>query len=198
MLDYVWFWQSEGLGGGGDAVPDETSGLGRLVREYGGQFAYLGQPQRIAEAVRVSHYANTAYRILKRQAPHVGVIVSGWGGDRWMRFGDFYEGLDKTLPAGRRVRRAGQHRPGGRTERRGRVRQAVAAAAALADPLVGERRRRPAARSVGAAMQHKALRRALRATCWRSTAQACSPSTGGRATSRKWRASKPALPGTRR
>jgi hypothetical protein len=98
MLDYVWFWQSEGLGGGGDAVPDETSGLGRLVREYGGQFAYLGQPQRIAEAVRVSHYANTAYRIVKRQAPHLGVIVSGWGGDRWMRFGDFYEGLDKTLP----------------------------------------------------------------------------------------------------
>ena len=48
--------------------------------------------------MRVSHYANTAYRILKRQAPHVGVIVSGWGGDRWMRFSDFYEGLDKTLP----------------------------------------------------------------------------------------------------
>jgi len=98
MLDYVWFWQSEGLGGGGETVPDESSALGHLVREYGGAFAYLGQPQRIAEAVRVSHYANTAYRILKRQAPHVGVIVSGWGGDRWMRFGDFYEGLDKTLP----------------------------------------------------------------------------------------------------
>jgi hypothetical protein len=98
MLDYVWFWQSEGLGGGSEAVPDEASGLGRLIREYGCPFAYLDRPQRIAEAVRVSYYANTAYRILKRRAPHVGVIVSGWGGDRWMRFSDFYQGLDKTLP----------------------------------------------------------------------------------------------------
>jgi hypothetical protein len=26
------------------------------------------------------------------------LVVSGWGGDRWMRFSDFYQGFDKTLP----------------------------------------------------------------------------------------------------
>jgi len=97
MLDYVWFWQSEGLGGGSE-LPDESSPLGMLARKEGKYFAYLGDPRRIAEAVRISHYANIAYRILKRLTPGKGVIVSGWGGDRWMRFSDFYEGLDRTLP----------------------------------------------------------------------------------------------------
>ena len=26
------------------------------------------------------------------------LVISGWGGDRWMRFSDFYIGLDRTLP----------------------------------------------------------------------------------------------------
>lgn len=97
MLDYVWFWQSEGLGGGRD-VPSADTPLGLLVRQEGGPFAYLENPRRIAEAVRFSCYANAAYRILKRLAPEKGVIISGWGGDRWMRFTDFFLGLDRTLP----------------------------------------------------------------------------------------------------
>ncbi|MCC6441903.1 MAG: hypothetical protein IT210_00445 [Armatimonadetes bacterium] len=97
MLDYVWFWQSEGLGGGND-LPAEDSPMGLLARKEGAAFAYLGDPRRIAEAARVSRYAQVAYRILKSQAPDKKMILSGWGGDRWMRFSDFCEGLDKTLP----------------------------------------------------------------------------------------------------
>ena len=32
-------------------------------------------------------------------APLVTAKSYGWGGDKWMRFSDFYEGFDKTLPA---------------------------------------------------------------------------------------------------
>lgn len=97
MVDYVWMWQSEGRGGGGE-IPPLDSPLDVLVRKQRGHFEYLGSEARIAEAVRMSVYLQLAYRILKRLAPEKRMIVSGWGGDRWMRFSDFYLGLDKTLP----------------------------------------------------------------------------------------------------
>jgi hypothetical protein len=36
--------------------------------------------------------------LLHEIAPRVRLIVSGWGGDHWMRFTDFYAGLDRTVP----------------------------------------------------------------------------------------------------
>ncbi len=97
MLDVVWIWQSEGLGGGSDiAAPGSPMEL--AVARHGGAFAYLENPARIHEAVRVMLYSRLAHGILRRLAPKVRMAVSGWGGDRWMRFSDFYLGLDKTLP----------------------------------------------------------------------------------------------------
>jgi hypothetical protein len=97
MLDYVWLWQSESLGGGAD-LPPLDSPLNILVSKQGKAFEYLKDPRRVAEAVRVSEYIRLGHSILRRIAPRMQLIVSGWGGDKWMRFGDFYEGLDKTLP----------------------------------------------------------------------------------------------------
>jgi len=98
MVDYVWFWQSEGLGGG--AAHDlRTSQLGALVDRYKGAFEYLGSPDRVAEAVRVAAFAQFAHQVTRQVRPDVGIIVSGWGGDRWMRFSDFYVGLDSLLPS---------------------------------------------------------------------------------------------------
>ena len=97
MLDYVWLWQSEGRGGGAE-VPPLDSPLDVLVRRQRKQFEYLKEPQRIAEAVRVSEYIRLGHSILQRIAPTMRLVVSGWGGDRWMRFSDFYQGFDKTLP----------------------------------------------------------------------------------------------------
>ncbi|MCX6359631.1 MAG: hypothetical protein NT029_07500 [Armatimonadetes bacterium] len=97
MLDVVWIWQSEGLGGGSDiAAPGSPMEL--AVARHGGAFAYLENPARIHEAVRVMLYSRLAHGILRRLAPRVRMAVSGWGGDKWMRFSDFYLGLDKTLP----------------------------------------------------------------------------------------------------
>lgn len=97
MLDYVWLWQSEGLGGGAD-LPPPDSPLDVLRRKQHDVFAYLGNEGRIAEAVRMSYYVQLAHHLLKRFAPEKRLIISGWGGDRWMRFSDFYLGFDQTLP----------------------------------------------------------------------------------------------------
>ncbi|MGO8746787.1 MAG: LamG-like jellyroll fold domain-containing protein [Thermoguttaceae bacterium] len=97
MLDYVWLWQSESLGMGSD-IPVLDSPLDVLVQTQRRHFEYLKDQRRIAEAVRVSEYIRLGHAILKRLAPQMRLIVSGWGGDRWMRFSDFYEGFDKTLP----------------------------------------------------------------------------------------------------
>jgi len=97
MLDYVWLWQSEGLGGGAD-LPPVGSRLEVLRRKQHDVFAYLGDEGRIAEAVRMSYYVQFAHHLLKRFAPEKRLIISGWGGDRWMRFSDFYLGFDQTLP----------------------------------------------------------------------------------------------------
>ena len=97
MLDYVWLWQSESLGLGSD-VPPLDSPLDIRIQTQRRCFAYLKDSRRIAEAVRVSEYVRLGHAILKRLAPRMRLIVSGWGGDHWLRFSDFYEGLDKTLP----------------------------------------------------------------------------------------------------
>jgi uncharacterized protein YukE len=97
MLDYVWLWQSESLGLGAD-IPPLDSPLDILVQTQRRHFEYLNDARRTAEAVRVSEYVRLGHAILKRLDPHMRLIVSGWGGDRWMRFSDFYEGFDKTLP----------------------------------------------------------------------------------------------------
>ena len=97
MLDYVWLWQSEGLGGGSEPARS-GSPLAQMVERYTPEFQYLGNPRRIHEAVRIMLYARLGHAILKRLAPHMPLVVCGWGGDRWMHFNDFYTGLDRTLP----------------------------------------------------------------------------------------------------
>lgn len=98
MLDYVWFWQSEGLGAGSD-LPEPDSPLDLMAQRYRPVFEYLGSEKRIAEAARVTAWIQWAHGVVKRLRPEIGVCVSGWGGDRWMRFSDFYVGLDKLLPS---------------------------------------------------------------------------------------------------
>ena len=156
MLDYVWLWQSEGLGSGSEPAP-RGSPLAQEVERYTPEFQYLGKPRRIHEAVRIMLYARLGHDILKRLAPRVPLVISGWGGDRWMRFSDFYIGLDRTLPGDVIFAALDNIDPS--------VAPTVAAVygklppmrATLADSLVGIGRWRHAARSVGAAVQRRAI-----------------------------------------
>jgi hypothetical protein len=96
-LDYLWIWQAEGRGGAGILQPPRDVRVG-AEESVAAAFRSLENPERIAEGVRISRYASQAHAILREVAPGVRLIVSGWGGDQWMRFTDFFEGLDQTLP----------------------------------------------------------------------------------------------------
>lgn len=98
FLDYIWIWEPEGMGINGIEPPSFRGPLGAYYRRWEKHFAYLQEPRRIAEAVRMTLYAFLAHRFIKNFAPNVKLIISGWGGDRWLRFSDFYEGMDKILP----------------------------------------------------------------------------------------------------
>lgn len=97
VLDYVWLWQAEGLGSG-SPLPPPQSRLNALREEWRQHFAYLGDERRIHEATRITAYLLLAHRILKAIAPQKRLVVGGWGGDRWMRFSDFFIGMDRILP----------------------------------------------------------------------------------------------------
>lgn len=96
-LDYLWIWQPEGMGLSGVSPPEPSSRLGTYVRRWHDVFAYLGDEKRIAEAVRMTLYVQAARQILAALSPHTRLAVAGWGGDQWMRFSDFFPGMDKLV-----------------------------------------------------------------------------------------------------
>ncbi|MBC7330383.1 hypothetical protein H5T88_08510 [bacterium] len=98
FLDYVWIWEPEGMGLNGCEPPPIRSPLGAYYRRWEKHFSYLNDPRRIAEATRMTLYSLLAHRFLKNIAPQVRLIVSGWGGDKWLHFSDFYPGMDEILP----------------------------------------------------------------------------------------------------
>ncbi len=98
MLDYVWIWEQEAAGVWGSTPPALDSHFGSYYRKYEPTFAYLQDPRKITEAVRLALYTNEAYRILKEIAPEKRLILSGWGGDNHLHCTDFYPGLDKIVP----------------------------------------------------------------------------------------------------
>jgi len=94
-LDYLWLWQAENRG---RVVLHDVGDQAERDRELAARFAYLGRPDRVAEGVRVARYFLLSHQLLKEVAPSVRLIVSGWGGDEWMHFTDFYLGLHELLP----------------------------------------------------------------------------------------------------
>lgn len=98
MVDYIWIWEPEAQGlRGRDPLPLDSD-FGAYYRKYEPTFAYLEDPRRITEAVRMTIYTREASRIVREIAPHVRLVVSGWGGDHHLRFSDMYVGMDKLVP----------------------------------------------------------------------------------------------------
>lgn len=98
MLDYIWIWEPEAMGIHGVETPVMRSRFGAYYRRWKNHFSGIDDVKRISEGVRMGIYARVAHRILMREAPHVRLIVSGWGGDNHLHFTDFYPGLDAILP----------------------------------------------------------------------------------------------------
>ena len=96
-VDYIWFWQREAASVDGNVFP-ANSKIPDLVNERVPQFSYLNDKNRAMEGGRMAVYIQKAYDALKAIAPEKRVVISGWGGDKWLRFSDLFPGLDKTLP----------------------------------------------------------------------------------------------------
>ncbi|MCL5674445.1 MAG: hypothetical protein M1501_01705 [Candidatus Omnitrophica bacterium] len=96
-LTYFVLCDHESAGCSGTALPTSVEARNLYDREYN-IFAYLGNPRRIWEAIRFKQFALMTYKVLQEVAPRMRLILTSWGGDRWMRFADYCLGYDKTLP----------------------------------------------------------------------------------------------------
>jgi len=96
-LDYLGIWQAEHLGvrgAGGKRENDKAPD----AEELWSTFSYLKSIKHQAEGVRMARHIRFAHQLIKEVAPHVKMVVSGWGGDQHMKFTDYYEGLDRVVP----------------------------------------------------------------------------------------------------
>jgi hypothetical protein len=99
-LHTLCLWQSERsglLGGWPDFVG--SPGYAAMHRRFGRHFDYLSEsPARQAEGVRLATVFSWAYEIARGIRPGIRLAFSGWGGDRWLRWGDYWRGLHECLP----------------------------------------------------------------------------------------------------
>jgi hypothetical protein len=94
-LDYVWIWQPEAQSvHHKDRKPE--SEVSEEVRQA---FGYLDREYHdLHEAQRMLGWMRLAYKTVKEKKPGVTLVISGWGGERYLKFSDYYLGLDKLLP----------------------------------------------------------------------------------------------------
>jgi hypothetical protein len=94
-LDYVWVWQPEAQSvHHKDRKPE--SEVSEEVRQA---FGYLDREYHdLHEAQRMLGWMRLAYKTVKEKKPTVKLVISGWGGERYLKFSDYYLGLDKLLP----------------------------------------------------------------------------------------------------
>jgi len=105
MVEYVWLWQAEGRGGGAQqAIPPRNTPFGSYYRGVCAEFAYLGDPSRIAEAARVSYYAHLGHQVIQHLAPDVRLIdIAIFKAFSLARLGRAREALDQVTEGGRIV-----------------------------------------------------------------------------------------------
>ena len=98
-LRILCLWESETLGMNGWRYAGVSPGYAGLERKYGSYFTYLSPAaNRVAEGVRLAEWFTFAYSVAKEIRPSIKVAFGGWGGDKWMRWGDYWKGLHEILP----------------------------------------------------------------------------------------------------
>ena len=98
-ITHFALWQHESGGCVGTEPPEPGTAAASLLEERRAHFAYLGNEQRVWEAIRLGRFAEHALAVVDRERPGLPMVMVGWGGDRWMRFADYCLGYDKLLPA---------------------------------------------------------------------------------------------------
>ncbi len=98
MLDYVWLWEPEGMADNPGDEPLNRSLWDAYAQRWAGAFESIEDPAKRGEAVRMALFALQAHQVLTAVGPDTTLVLSGWGGDEWLHFTDFYPCLDKVLP----------------------------------------------------------------------------------------------------
>ena len=97
-ITHVAIWQHESGGCFGSTPPEAGSAAAELLAAHREHFEHLGNERRVWEAVRAVTFAKAAADWLTANAPQLGMVMVGWGGDRWMRWAEGCLGFDKILP----------------------------------------------------------------------------------------------------
>ncbi|MCP4643302.1 MAG: hypothetical protein GY851_22835 [bacterium] len=98
VLDTVWVWEGEALSLHPRTTPRPRTQWDSYTRRWEDAFASAGEHKRQAEAVRMTVFGLLAKDVLVARDSGPTLVMSGWGGDQWLRFTDFYAGMDKILP----------------------------------------------------------------------------------------------------
>jgi hypothetical protein len=124
-LDYIFLWQTETKGAQGHplkydthVLPDHrdpnskivnygeyrTPVFKRIVDKETGIKPFFkpdsaGKLARATEGARLELFAKIALKILARYKNAPKLVVSGWGGENYLLSEEYYDGLDKLLPA---------------------------------------------------------------------------------------------------
>ena len=123
-------------------------------------------------------YIQQAYKALKDIAPNKRVVISGWGGDKWLRFTDLFPGLDESLPKDVIFSALDNIDPSWEPNVSQFYGKSAGRPRALGHSVVGVGRRRHTARSVHAAVQREAVLGAAAGRDRRRAARESSESTG--------------------
>ena len=96
-VDFIALWEPEVQALLPHSEPAPRSLWESQARRFADAFSDVPGFARQAEAVRWALFAMRAQRILEAVRPDVGLVLSGWGGDRWLRCTDFFPGMDQVL-----------------------------------------------------------------------------------------------------
>ena len=96
-IDFVALWEPEVQALLPHSEPAPRSPWASQTGRFSEAFSDVPGYARQAEAVRWTLFAMQAQRILEAVRPDVGLVLSGWGGDRWLRCTDFFPGMDRIL-----------------------------------------------------------------------------------------------------
>jgi hypothetical protein len=91
-------WEHESGGCVGLTPPPAGSGGAALLERERARYAYLGNEQRVWEAIRYGEYGKIARAVLDAERADLPLVMVGWGGDRWMQFADYCLAYDQVMP----------------------------------------------------------------------------------------------------
>ena len=99
-LGTLCLWEQEGHGVRGWLEGACSAGIAGLEEKFGHAFDGFKttSPSRYREGLRLAALFGIAYEIVREIRPDIRVAFAGWGGDRWMRWGDYWPGLHRVLP----------------------------------------------------------------------------------------------------